>query len=62
MNNLESTTTLKYDAVGSDVDFVTLITIENSDGQIMDINSINFDNDKYSFSVSKVTERNSALI
>ena len=53
MNNLESTTTLKYDAVGSNVDFITLITIENSDGQILDINSINFDNDKYSFGVSK---------
>lgn len=53
MNNLESTTTLKYDVVGKNVDYITLITIEDAEQKVLDIQDIQFDNITGSFHVSK---------
>lgn len=53
MNNLESTTTLKYDVVGQNVEYITLITIEDAKQRVLDIEDLRFDNTNNSFHVSK---------
>lgn len=53
MNNIKSTSTLKFDSVGKNIDFITVITIEDENGNVMDINSIDFDKDKKEFAIIK---------
>lgn len=58
LNNVENTTTLKFDATGSNVDFITLITIENENGKVANIDDIQFDEAYYSFNIKKDNNSN----
>lgn len=54
MNNLESTTTLKFNKIDDNAEFITLITIEDQDGKVVDLNDIQFTKDKKSFEIRKL--------
>lgn len=53
MNHLDMIDTLKYDVKGSNVDIVTLITIEDENGSVENIEDIVFDEKNNKFSVKK---------
>lgn len=56
INDLRSIDTAKFNAEGTNVDFVTLITIENQDGKIENINNIDFDLQNYTLKVDSDQE------
>lgn len=53
MNSIEATNTVKFDSVGANVNFVTLITIEDKDGNIDDISNIAFNQNDMFFYIDK---------
>ena len=53
INDLRSIYTVKFDVMGTNVDLVTLITIEDENGNIENINNIDFDMDNYIFKFNK---------
>ena len=52
-NQISNISTLKFDQKGTNVDFITLITIEDSTGKIYNIDDIIFDEEMSKFSISK---------
>jgi hypothetical protein len=52
MNSVEAANTAKFDVFGSNVDLVTLITIEDKNGNVQDINKLNFDKNDMTLDVS----------
>jgi|GEM_PF-1967656 Heparinase II/III-like protein. len=56
MSSVESTNTAKFDVTGSNVDLVTLITIENKDGKVENINNIDFSKENMEFNVSAASD------
>ena len=53
MNDLKSTSTLKYNLYGNNIDFITLITIESPDEIIQGIDHITFDDENRTFCIVK---------
>lgn len=56
MNHLDTIDTLKYDVRGKNVDIITLITIEDKNGNIEGISDIKFDEEGREFTVFKSSE------
>ncbi|WP_252247357.1 alginate lyase family protein [Clostridium sp. ZBS4] len=52
MNKVEATNTAKFDIEGSNVSFVTMITIEDKKGNIKNINDIEFDSKNMMFNIN----------
>ena len=55
-NEIRKTITLKYDAEGSNLEFITLITIEDKEGNIYGLNNILYDNSEKMFYVNGDSE------
>lgn len=51
MNHIDDIYTIKFDKLGENVDFISLITIEDKSGNVANIDSIQFDEHKNTFSI-----------
>ena len=55
MNHLDEIYTVKCDVIGKKVNFITLITIEDENGDVENINNISFDSSNQQFIVENTT-------
>lgn len=53
MGQLDENYTIQYEATGTNVDLVTLITIEDEQGQVQDLEDIAYHSDQMAFEVTK---------